>query len=49
MELLTASTAFGVLIWACVTLLPGFSDRERLTAFLGSAVVMLWTLISVCL
>jgi hypothetical protein len=49
MESLTASTAFGMLIWAGVTLLPGFSTRERLMAFSGSALVLLWTLIGVCL
>jgi hypothetical protein len=48
MESLTASTAFGMLIWAGVTLLPGFSTRERLMAFSASAVVMLWALVSVC-
>jgi hypothetical protein len=30
-----------------VTLLPGFSTRERLMAFTGSATVLLWTLVSV--
>jgi membrane protein DedA with SNARE-associated domain len=49
MESLTASTAFGMLIWAGVTLLPGFSTRERLMAFSASALVLLWTLIAVCL
>jgi membrane protein DedA with SNARE-associated domain len=48
MESLTASTAFGMLIWAGVTLLPGFSTRERLMAFTGSAAVMVWALITVC-
>jgi hypothetical protein len=48
MESLTASTAFGMLIWGCVTLMPGFSTRERLMAFSGSALVLLWTLLAVC-
>lgn len=48
MESLTVSTAFGMLIWAGVTLLPGFSTRERLMAFSGSALVMVWTLVAIC-
>ena len=48
MSVLSVSTAIAAELCACLTLLPGFSVRERLVAFIASAVVLGCTLLSVC-
>jgi hypothetical protein len=46
MSILSVSTAIVAELCACLTLLPGWSTRERLLAFIASAVVLTCTLIS---
>ena len=45
MSILSVSTAIVAELCACLTLLPGWSTRERLLAFIASAVVLACTLI----
>ena len=47
MSFLSVSTAIAAELCACLTLLPGFTMRERVLAFIASAVVLTCTLISV--
>ena len=45
MSILSVSTAIVAELCACLTLLPGWSTRERLVAFTASAVVLICTLV----
>lgn len=47
MSFLSVGTAIAAELCACLTLLPGFTTRERLVAFLASAVVLACTLATV--
>ena len=47
MSLLSIGNALAAPLCACLTLLPGYSMRERLVAFSLSALVLGWTLAAV--